>query len=87
MYISPRITASDSPYLTASNTGLGNVLFQIASCYGLAKETGRIPIWNKLSEFAENLYRRFGLKHKDTIFRHCMGRIETSFYHIKEESI
>ena len=87
MYVSPRITASDSPYLTATNTGLGNVLFQIASCYGIAKETGRSPIWNKLSEFAEKLYTRFGLRHKDTIFRHCMERVDIVFQHIKDESI
>ena len=88
MYIiSPRITASDSPFLNASNTGLGNVLFQIASCYGLARETGNIPAWNKVSEFAESLYSRFGLKHKDTIFRNCVGRINVAFRQIKEESI
>jgi len=87
MYITPRITASDSPFLTRKNTGLGNVLFQIASCYGIAKETGRVPVWNNLREFADKLRVEFNFKHKDTIFRNCVATSPTPFLQIKEENI
>jgi hypothetical protein len=87
MYITPRITASDSPFLTRNNTGLGNVLFQIASCYGIAKETARVPVWNKLQEFADKLRVEFNFKHKDTIFRNCTAISSEPFRQIKEENI
>jgi hypothetical protein len=35
--LGPVITATNSPYLSLSNFGTGNVLFQIASCLGLCK--------------------------------------------------
>jgi hypothetical protein len=87
MYLTPRITASDSPYLTSKNTGLGNVLFQIASCYGMAKDTGRIAVWNKLHEFGVKLRTNFGFNHADTIFRNCVATADVSFCQIKEDAI
>ena len=87
MYLTPRITASDSSHLTKHNTGLGNVLFQIASCYGLSKETGRIVVWNKLKEFAEKLHTLFGFNHKDTIFRNFTLVAHESFHMINEDNI
>jgi hypothetical protein len=76
MFLSPYITARGSPYLSEKNTGLGNVLFQIASTYGLAKKTGRIAIWNNVNEYGNTLKTRFGFNHKDTIFRHFMSKTE-----------
>ena len=87
MYITPRITASDSPFLKRTNTGLGNVMFQIASCYGLAKITGRTVVWNKLQEFAMQLYTSFSLHHKDTIFRNCTLTVEAPFYQIHDNNV
>jgi hypothetical protein len=87
MYLTPRITASDSPDLTNKNTGLGNVLFQIASCYGLAKDTGRIAVWNKLQEFGVKLRTNFGFHHADTIFRNCAATADVLFCQLKEEVI
>lgn len=84
MYISPRITASDSPFLAANNTGLGNVLFQIASCYGIAKRTERVPVWNKLVSFSQQLSNKFGFKHGDTIFRNCSKITSQGFTTIGE---
>jgi len=69
MYLTPIITAMESGYLSNINTGLGNVMFQIASCYGLAKKTNRIIVWNNLLKFADKLRDNFGFNHKDTIFR------------------
>ena len=43
-YITPYITAHTSGFLSTKNTGLGNVLFQIASCYGIAKDHNIILI-------------------------------------------
>ena len=79
MYIMPRISASDSPYLRSNNTGLGNVLFQIASCYGISKKTGRTPVWNNLVKFTDDLYTTFQLNHKNTIYRNFTKMIEATF--------
>ena len=72
LYLTPKISARNSPYLSEKNTGLGNVMFQIASTYGLAKKTGRIPIWNNVLEFADTLKSRYGFNHKDAIFRNFL---------------
>jgi len=87
MFLTPTITAYDSEFLSKHNTGLGNVLFQIASCYGLSKETGRIPVWNKLLNFSEKLYRLFGFNHRNTIFRNFKQVEDTPFYRINENNI
>jgi len=87
MYITPKITASDSEWLSAKNTGLGNVMFQIASCYGLAKTTNRIVVYNNLVKFAHMLKERFGFNHLNTIFRKCLTIENTPFHPIHERDI
>lgn len=87
MYLMPRITASDSPYLTSKNTGLGNVLFQIASCYGISKKTGRTPVWNNVLKFTDKLYTAFQLNHKNTIYRNFTENIEVPFTDLNEKHI
>jgi hypothetical protein len=69
MAIAPFITARESPYLSAHNTGLGNVLFQIASTYGIAKMMHKSVSFHYLHEFGDILEKRFGYKHNQTIFR------------------
>ena len=84
MLITPVITAKDSGFLSAKNTGLGNVLFQIASCYGLAKITGRKPVWNNVVEFSDKLKTLYNYNHKNTIFRNCKDILHVSFTSIRE---
>jgi hypothetical protein len=84
MYLSPSITAIGSPFLSSTNTGLGNVLFQIASCYGIAKQTARIAVWNKVVVFAHQLSERFGFHHKETIFRNFLDTADVAFRTIGE---
>lgn len=84
MLITSVITAKDSGFLSAKNTGLGNVLFQIASCYGLAKITGRKPVWNNVVEFSDKLKTLYNYNHKNTIFRNCKDILQASFTSIHE---
>lgn len=71
-YLTPTLTARTSPFLSATNTGLGNVLFQIASVYGIARQTGRTPSYATVRVFAETLASRFGYTHGTTVFRTCL---------------
>jgi hypothetical protein len=87
MYLTPAITAMNSGFLSNINTGLGNVLFQIASCYGLAKQTDRVVVWNNLVKFAEKLQNNFGFNHKNTIFRKCLTIADAPFICVSERTI
>ena len=40
LYVTPYMTPTGSFYLSPTNSGLGNALFQIASAYGIAKTLG-----------------------------------------------
>jgi hypothetical protein len=68
-YITPYITAHSSPFLSSKNTGLGNVLFQIASCYGIAKDNNCGVIYNNVKYYCDLLYHKYKYNHKDTILR------------------
>jgi hypothetical protein len=74
MYISPYITARDSVCLSSKNTGLGNVLFQIATAYGLARRHGSEVSRENIEQYANILQERFGYNHKYTILRNCFSR-------------
>ena len=84
MYLTPVITATNSNHLSYKNTGLGNVMFQIASTYGLAKQTNRVAVWNNVSIFADILKNKFDFNHKDTIFRKCLSVFEEEFIVVPE---
>jgi GNAT superfamily N-acetyltransferase len=86
LLLTPRITASDSPFLSANNTGLGNVMFQIASCYGLAKKTGRKIVWNNVALFADKLKGLYDFNHKDTIFRNFLDVSGAEFKSVHEQN-
>jgi hypothetical protein len=68
-YIAPHISAIDSGFLCKSNTGLGNVLFQVASVYGISRLYGIPCIFPRLKVYVEKLYDLFNYDHGDTIFR------------------
>ena len=81
------LTTFASGHLSSTNTGLGNVLFQIAVAYGLAKKTNRILYFNHVHSFSEKLQRLFGFQHGQTIFRKCQTLApipESEFVHVGE---
>jgi hypothetical protein len=84
MYIQPAITAKGSDFLSKKNTGLGNVLFQIASCYGLAKKTNRTPVYNNLFILTQKLKEQYGFNHENTIYRNCTTTISDTFQYVNE---
>lgn len=71
--LGPLLTAYDSPHLSELNTGLGNVLFQIASTYGISKALGMEFLGKYVFEFSERLQNRYGFRHGKTIFRNCIA--------------
>jgi len=86
-YITPFITAIDSNFLSKSNTGLGNVLFQVASVYGISKMLGVPCTFPRLKVYIEKLKRLFDYNHGDTIFRNfkTLYNSESSFKIITEK--
>jgi len=66
--LSCELTAINSPSLSITDTGLGNVLFQIATTYGLARHTDRVWIIPQLDELC-TILEKWGLNHRSTIFR------------------
>jgi hypothetical protein len=80
-YLSPIITAKDSGYLSHTNTGLGNVLFQIASVYGLCSTLGLKPYFHHVFSYCHKLKSLFNYDHGTTILRNFM-KDETSMNHI-----
>ena len=69
MSIAPEITAIESPYLSSTNTGLGNCLFQIASTYGLGKKYNKTVFYDRVIEFGYKLNILYKYNHFRTIFR------------------
>lgn len=69
VYITTTVTARGSPHLSAKNLGTGNVLFQIASIYGLAKTLGRTAEFSSVLEYCDHIRRLYGYTHRDTIYR------------------
>lgn len=71
LYVTPWMSPTTSPYLSSTNSGLGNALFQIASTYGISKILERKVSYHTVIEYGDVLYKRFGYNHKDTILRNC----------------
>lgn len=71
LYLTPCMTPTTSSYLSSTNSGLGNALFQIASTYGIAKTLDRKVSYHTVIEYGNVLYDKFGYDHKDTILRNC----------------
>lgn len=66
--LSVYITATNSCYLSQQNSGLGNVLFQIASVFGIGRTYEIESSFPQLKELIGKL-DLFGQNHKSTIFR------------------
>jgi len=86
-YITSEISAIGSPFFCKTDTGLGNVLFQIASIYGISKKLGinctfpRIKIYNQL------LKDKFNYNHGTTILRNVPIHDKELQFKIISESI
>jgi hypothetical protein len=69
--LAPLITATNSHHLSPSNLGTGNVLFQIASTYGLAKLYSRKVDFSYVRAYCDKIHTLFGYDHGKTLYRHC----------------
>lgn len=84
--LSPIVTAYDSPYLSKKNLGTGNVLFQIASVYGLAKRFKRGCDFTKVIDYCHKIETLFGHNHGHTLYRNCYS-IPTVYSHSLRETV
>jgi hypothetical protein len=84
--LSPVVTAYDSPYLSKKNLGTGNVLFQIASVYGLAKRFNRGCDFTKVMDYCQKIETLFGDKHGHTLYRNCYS-IPTVYSESVQETV
>jgi hypothetical protein len=81
-FLTTKVTAFDSSFLASNNTGLGNVLFQISSVYGLAKDMNMIPEFTRVKEFGEKLKNRYGSDHSNTIYRNLLSVKDVNYNEI-----
>lgn len=88
LYVTPWMSPTTSPYLSSTNSGLGNALFQIASTYGISKILERNISYHTVIEYGDVLYKKFGYNHKDTILRNCkeVAPVSEEFKHNFGES-
>ena len=63
-YITSKITALESPFLSEKDSGLGNVLWQISSVYGISKALGIECTFPRVKIFTELLKNRYNYNHK-----------------------
>jgi hypothetical protein len=68
-YISANISAIDSSFFNKNDTGLGNVLFQFASVYGISKTLGIQCTFPRIKKYIELLKLNFNYDHGSTILR------------------
>jgi hypothetical protein len=70
-YITVNMTARNSGHLSEVNLGTGNVLFEIASTYGIAKKYDLIAEFSTVHEYCDYIADKFGVNHKETLYRNC----------------
>lgn len=86
-YITSSITALNSPYLSVNNTGLGNVLFQISSVYGIAKSLNINYDFPYVKLLGLKLKELYNYDHLSIIFRNVpMCRDDISYSELIRES-
>jgi hypothetical protein len=71
--INAELTHMYSSYLNKDCSGLGNILFQIATVYGLSITTNRNIEYPEVLRFAKKLKEEFNLEHINTIYRKCIS--------------
>jgi hypothetical protein len=74
LYLSTTVSARHSPHLSAKNLGTGNVLFQVASVYGIAKMTDREAEFSSVVEYCQHIRNLYGYNHIDTLYRNVKGK-------------
>src|SRR5690242_20551155 len=84
-YITAMITAFDSPFLSKHNTGLGNVLFQIASVYGISKKLNKSLSYVYLKSFCNKLKDLYNYDHGSTIYRNVPMNDNIIYTHAVQE--
>lgn len=67
--LTPFITAIISPFLSANNTGIGNVLFQIASTFGIGRTLNKKVLFPFVHELCNILLSRYGYDHGTRLYR------------------
>ena len=88
-YLTAKFLTIDSHHFAPTNTGLGNVLFQIAATIGIARELGLEPTFPRLEILKQRLRDYFGYTHGETIFRNVPTKCNVSldaFQLIDEEA-
>ena len=68
-YITSNISALNSESLSAKNSGLGNVLFQVASIIGIARLKGLTATFPAVDQLSKKLYSLYKSNHGSTIYR------------------
>ena len=67
MMLTCRIKALNSPFLTKTNKGLGNILFQLSTTLALAKDNGMSTSFPDIDKLCDKFNN--GKVYKETIFR------------------
>lgn len=86
-YITSSITPLNSHYLSNNNTGLGNVMFQFASIYGISKSLNIKCTFPNIGHLATKLKKLYGYDHCDKIFRNIDINYDIIFDINYEENI
>lgn len=71
--LTPFITARVSPFLSATNTGIGNVLFQIASTIGIGKTLNKKVVFPFVHELSRKLLINYGYDHGTRLYRNILN--------------
>tara|TARA_B110000971_G_scaffold86342_1_gene88675 strand:- start:212 stop:1117 length:906 start_codon:yes stop_codon:yes gene_type:complete len=82
-----KILAIDSPFLNKNNTGLGNVLFQIFTAFGISKKFS-LCFNNSFLNILLNKLEKLNLDHEKTIYRNLItdSSLNNNFIILKERS-
>ena len=82
--ITPIITALNSPYLSKTNSGMGNILFQVSSTLGIAKKLGIGCSFPFLVEYMEKMKKLYNQDFSKNIYRNVPIGDTTSIKYTKE---
>jgi hypothetical protein len=86
LMLAPTITAMNSEHLSRVNLGTGNVLFQVATTYGLSKTYSRTPDFSYLQKYCDKIRSLFHYDHGDTLYRNCRAAPPTKYSYLVGEN-